>query len=143
LSDRSVADLLKQLSDQTATLVRQELDLVKAELVLKGTKAGLGAAIFGGAGVFGLYAGGALTACVIVALSTAMVGAGGADRDRRLRRDHRRTRADGEEQSSRGDTACARANSRERKGGRRTDQATSEGGPAMTPAIEEGGQSPE
>jgi hypothetical protein len=29
LSDRSIADLLKQLSDQTATLVRQELDLAR------------------------------------------------------------------------------------------------------------------
>ena len=73
-SDRSVADLVKQLSDQTATLVRQELDLAKAELTAKGKKAGLGAGMFGGAGVFGLYAVGALTACVILALSTAMDG---------------------------------------------------------------------
>ena len=73
-SDRSVADLVKQLSDQTATLVRQELDLAKAELTAKGKKAGLGAGVFGGAGVSGLYAVGALTACVILALSTAMDG---------------------------------------------------------------------
>ena len=62
LRDRPVADLLKQLSDQTATLVRQELDLAKAELVQKGKQAGLGAGMFGGAAVFGLYAVGALTA---------------------------------------------------------------------------------
>jgi hypothetical protein len=74
LSDSSIADLLKQLSDQTATLVRQELDLAKAELVVKGKKAGLGAGMLGGAGVFGLYAVGALTACLILALSTAMDG---------------------------------------------------------------------
>ncbi|MGI8412340.1 MAG: phage holin family protein [Solirubrobacteraceae bacterium] len=74
MSDRSVADLLKQLSDQTATLVRQELDLAKAELAVKGKKAGLGAAMFGGAGAFGLYAVGALTACLILALSAAMDG---------------------------------------------------------------------
>ncbi len=74
LSDRSVADLLRQLSDQTTTLVRQELDLAKAELVVKGKQAGLGAGILGGAGVFGLYAVGALTACVILALSTAIAG---------------------------------------------------------------------
>lgn len=73
-SDRSIADLLKQLSDQTATLARQELDLAKAELAVKGKKAGLGAGMFGGAGVFGLYALGALTACVILALSIAMDG---------------------------------------------------------------------
>ncbi len=74
LSERSIADLLKQLSDQTATLVRQELDLAKVELTAKGKKAGLGAGLFGGAGIFGLYAVGALTACVILALSTAMDG---------------------------------------------------------------------
>lgn len=73
LSDHSIAELLRQLSEQTATLVRQELDLAKAELTVKGKKAGLGAGMFGGAGVFGLYAVGALTACVILALSTAMV----------------------------------------------------------------------
>ncbi len=73
-SDRSIAELLRQLSDQTATLVRQELDLAKAELAEKGKKAGLGAGMFGGAGVFGLYAVGALTACVILALSTAVAG---------------------------------------------------------------------
>ncbi len=74
LSDRSIADLLKQLSDQTATLVRQELDLAKTELAVKSKKAGLGAGMFGGAGVLGLYAVGTLTACVILALSTAMDG---------------------------------------------------------------------
>jgi Putative Actinobacterial Holin-X, holin superfamily III len=72
LRDRPVADLLKQLSDQTATLVRQELDLAKAELTTKGKRAGLGAGMFGGAGMLGLYAFGALTACLILLLSTAM-----------------------------------------------------------------------
>jgi Putative Actinobacterial Holin-X, holin superfamily III len=74
MSDRSIAALLRQLSDQTATLVRRELDLAKAELTANGKKAGLGVGMFGGAGVFGLYAVGALTACLILALSTAMDG---------------------------------------------------------------------
>lgn len=74
VSDRSVAELMRQLSDQTSTLVRQELELAKAELVTKGKQAGLGAGMFGGAGVLGLYAVGALTACVILALSTALAG---------------------------------------------------------------------
>ncbi len=74
LSDRSIAELLRQLSDQTTTLVRQELDLAKAELTVKGKQAGLGAGMFGGAGVFGLYGVGALTAGVILALSTAVAG---------------------------------------------------------------------
>jgi hypothetical protein len=74
LSDRSLADLLRQLSDQTATLVRQELDLAKVELAAKGKQAGIGAGMFGAAGVVGLYAVGALTAAVILALSLAMKG---------------------------------------------------------------------
>ena len=74
LGDRSVADLLRQASDQTATLVHQELELAKAELTAKGKQVGLGAGMFGGAGVFGVYAFGALTAAVILALSLAMTG---------------------------------------------------------------------
>lgn len=72
LSDRPIAELVKQLSDQTATLARQEVELAKAELALKGKQAGLGVGMFGGAGMFGLYAVGALTACVILALSKAV-----------------------------------------------------------------------
>jgi uncharacterized membrane protein YqjE len=74
LNDRSIAELLKQLSDQTATLVRQELDLAKAELTVKAKQAGQGAGMFGAAGVLALYAVGALTACAILALSTALAG---------------------------------------------------------------------
>lgn len=72
LSDRSIAELFKQLSDQTTTLARQEVELAKAELAAKGKQAGLGVGMFGGATMFGLYALGALTACVILALATAM-----------------------------------------------------------------------
>jgi hypothetical protein len=72
--DLPVAELLKRLSEQTSTLVRQELDLAKAELSVKGKRMGTGAGLFGGAGMFGLYALGALTACAILALSTAMAG---------------------------------------------------------------------
>jgi Putative Actinobacterial Holin-X, holin superfamily III len=74
MSDQPVADLLKQLSEQTSTLVRQEMDLAKAELTVKGKQAGVGAGMFGAAGMVGLYAVGALTACLILALSTAVAG---------------------------------------------------------------------
>jgi uncharacterized membrane protein YqjE len=74
LSDRSVPELLRELSDQTATLVRHELDLAKVEMTEKGKQAGIGAGMFGAAGVVGLYALGALTAAVILALSLAMSG---------------------------------------------------------------------
>ena len=69
--DRPVGELLRQLSDQTATLVRQELDAPRPSSA-KGKKAGLGAGMFGSAGLFGILALGALTACFILALDTAM-----------------------------------------------------------------------
>ena len=72
--DSSTAELLKRLSDQTVTLVRQELELAKAEVSEKGKQAGMGAGILGGAGIFGLLALGALTACLIMALDTGMDG---------------------------------------------------------------------
>jgi hypothetical protein len=71
-SDASLADLARQLSDQTTRLVRQEVELAKAELAIKGKRAGLGAGMFGGAALLGLFALGALTAAVIAALSLAM-----------------------------------------------------------------------
>ncbi len=74
LTGSSVSDLLKQASDQTSTLVRQELDLAKAELTVKSKQLALGGGMFGGAGVFGLYALGALTAAIILALSLVMAG---------------------------------------------------------------------
>jgi uncharacterized membrane protein YqjE len=70
--ERPVGELLKELSEQTTTLVRQELELAKAEMAEKGKQAGIGAGMFGGAGLFGLLALAALTTCVIAALATAM-----------------------------------------------------------------------
>jgi uncharacterized membrane protein YqjE len=72
LRDRPTGELLKELSNQTTTLVRQEIELAKAELGEKGRKAGLGAGMFGGAGLFGVFAFGALTTAVIAALDRAM-----------------------------------------------------------------------
>jgi len=69
LKDRPVAELLRQLSQETATLVRQELDLAKAEIAEKGRTAGLGAGLFGAAGVLGLAALGAFTAFLILLIS--------------------------------------------------------------------------
>jgi nitrate/nitrite transporter NarK len=53
--------------------VRQELELAKVEMTEKGKKAGIGAGLIGGAGVAGLLALGALTACLVALLDTAMV----------------------------------------------------------------------
>jgi uncharacterized membrane protein YqjE len=65
-------ELVKDLSEQTSILIRKELDLAKAELTEKGKAAGVGAAMFGGAGVVGLLALGALTACIVLLLAEAM-----------------------------------------------------------------------
>lgn len=73
-TNRPTGELMRELSAQTSTLVRQELELAKLELTEKGKQAGIGAGMFGGAGVVGLYAAGALTACLILALGTAMTG---------------------------------------------------------------------
>ena len=72
LRERPVGELLKQLSQETTTLVKQELDLAKAEMTQKGREAGVGAGMFGGAGALALLAAGALTACIIAALDNAM-----------------------------------------------------------------------
>jgi hypothetical protein len=69
LRDQSIGELLKHLSEQTATLVRQELDLAKAEMQQKGKRAGLGIGLIGGGGVVALAGVGALTATLILALA--------------------------------------------------------------------------
>ncbi|MEA2159015.1 MAG: hypothetical protein QOD66_1395 [Solirubrobacteraceae bacterium] len=71
-AEPSVAELVKQLSEQTSRLAREEVELAKAELTAKGKRAGLGAGMFGAAGVFGFYALGALTTAAIIGLATAV-----------------------------------------------------------------------
>lgn len=71
---RPTGELVRDLSTQVSTLVRQELELAKVELSQKGKEAGIGAGMFGGAGLFALYGVGALVAAAIIALSTAVAG---------------------------------------------------------------------
>jgi uncharacterized membrane protein YqjE len=72
LRERPVGELMKELASQTSTLVRQELDLAKAEMAQKGKQAGLGVGMFGGAGIVAFLALVALTACFVAALATGM-----------------------------------------------------------------------
>jgi uncharacterized membrane protein YqjE len=72
--EQSTAELLKQLSQETSTLVRQELELARAELTERGKQAGTGAGMLGGAGVTGHMALFALTLTVIFAMDTFMRG---------------------------------------------------------------------
>jgi nitrate/nitrite transporter NarK len=67
-----MAELVKQLSEQTSQLARREVDLAKAELAVKGKRAGVGLGMFGGAGMVGLYALGALVAAAVLGLATAV-----------------------------------------------------------------------
>lgn len=67
--DASLGDLVSQMSEQTSRLIRDELRLAQAEMTAKGKKAGLGAGLFGGAGLFALYGIGALIAAAILGLA--------------------------------------------------------------------------
>jgi MFS family permease len=71
-SDQSMAELTRQLADQTTSLVRHEVELAKAELAEKGKRVGMGAGTFGGAGVVALYVVGALVAAAISGLAMAV-----------------------------------------------------------------------
>jgi uncharacterized membrane protein YqjE len=70
--DRPIGELVKDLSSQTSTLVRKEIELARAELQQKGKEAGKGVGMLAGAAVFGLLAMGALTAALIALLDKAM-----------------------------------------------------------------------
>jgi uncharacterized membrane protein YqjE len=72
LRDESLADLLKQLSGETSTLVRQEIALARAELQDQGKRAGVGAGMLVGATVGALLTLGTLTAMLVALLATAM-----------------------------------------------------------------------
>jgi len=72
LRERGTGELVKELSGQMSTLVRQEVELAKAEIAEKGKKAGLGSGLLGGAAVAALLMLGSLTAVLILALATAM-----------------------------------------------------------------------
>ena len=81
LRELSLPELVKQLAEQTTTLIQQEIqlakvetkeavDLAKAEMTDKAKEAGKGAGMLGAAGVLGLLAGIAFTAFLILVLGT-------------------------------------------------------------------------
>lgn len=71
-ADRPVGELLRELGDEIATLVRQEIALAKIELTEKARPAAASAGMFGGTALFALGAFGALTACAIAAIALAL-----------------------------------------------------------------------
>jgi uncharacterized membrane protein YqjE len=70
--ERPIGELVKELSSQTSTLVRQEIELARAEIQQKGKLAGKGAGMLGGAAIAALLALGALTAALVALLDKAM-----------------------------------------------------------------------
>jgi hypothetical protein len=74
LRARPFGALVQQLAKETSTLVRQEIELAKAEVSEKGRQAGKGVGMFGAAGIVALLALGALTAAAILALDLAVAG---------------------------------------------------------------------
>jgi uncharacterized membrane protein YqjE len=70
--DRSIGELVGDLSQQTSTLVRKELELARAELQQQGKLAGKGAGLLAGAAAAALLALGALSAGLIALLDKAM-----------------------------------------------------------------------
>jgi hypothetical protein len=74
LDQRSVSELLQQLTEQTTRLAQREIELAKAEMTVKGKRLGIGAGAFSAAGLVALLALGALTAAAILALATAVAG---------------------------------------------------------------------
>lgn len=67
--ERSAAELVKQLSEQFSTLVREELKLAQLEMTRKGKLAGAGIGMLGGAGLIALYGVACLIACVVIAIA--------------------------------------------------------------------------
>lgn len=74
LNDLPVGDLVQRMSQQTAALVRKELELAQVEMKEKGKRAGIGVGLFGGAGLIAAYGVGALIATIILALATFLEG---------------------------------------------------------------------
>jgi hypothetical protein len=70
--ERPIGELVRELSAQTSTLVRQEIELARAELQQKGKLAGKGAGMLAGAAAAALLALGALTAGLVALLDEAM-----------------------------------------------------------------------
>ena len=70
--EQSIGELVKDLASETSTLVRQEIDLAKAEMTERSKRTSKGAEMLAAAAVVGLLAAGALTAFLIAVLDLAM-----------------------------------------------------------------------
>jgi uncharacterized membrane protein YqjE len=69
LRERPIGDLLGRLASETTTLVRQELELAKAEMREKGRTAAPGVGMMGAAAAVALLAAGTLTAFLVLLIA--------------------------------------------------------------------------
>jgi uncharacterized small protein (DUF1192 family) len=74
LRELSVSELCKRMAADAGTLIRQEVELAKAEVTQKVQEAGAAGALFGGAFILALLAAGAMTAGLILLLALEMPG---------------------------------------------------------------------
>lgn len=68
----STGDLIKQLTEQTKALVKQEMRLAQVELQEKGKKVGIGAGMFGIGGLVAFFGAATLIAAVVLAVATVL-----------------------------------------------------------------------
>jgi hypothetical protein len=69
LRERPIGEVAKNLTSDLSLLLRQEIELAKAEMAQKARTAAPGLGMFGGAGVVALCAAGALTAFLVLVFS--------------------------------------------------------------------------
>jgi hypothetical protein len=67
--EASTGELVARLPPQSSRLTHAELQLAKAEMAAKAKHAGVGAGLFGGAGILALFGFGALITTAILALA--------------------------------------------------------------------------
>lgn len=70
--DASAGQLVAQLTEDISTLVRDEVALAKQDLATAGKRVGIGAGLFGAAGVIAWFAVGTLVAAAVLGLATAL-----------------------------------------------------------------------
>jgi putative superfamily III holin-X len=69
LRERPLGEVAKDLTSDLSLLVRQEIELAKAEMTEKGRTAAPGLGMLGGAGIVALCAAGAMTATLVLLFS--------------------------------------------------------------------------
>jgi uncharacterized membrane protein YqjE len=71
-SDASIGELLARLTAQLSRLVRDEMELARAEIRQSAKHAGVGAGLFGAAGLLAFFGAASLIAAAIAALALAV-----------------------------------------------------------------------